>query len=281
MSDTNLPLPIGAALMVADLPQFRDWLIQGQRDLEVQDFLLPEVLLGDWQSCVDAAKAQLDGFTGRLGIHGPFYDLAVNTKDPEIAPIVARRYVTGVQAAAALGATQMVVHSPYTTWDWFNSGNNPRVGNSPSAAERKIEAVHAILRDAVALAADEGITLVIENIEDIDPRSRKELAQSFASDHVRLSIDTGHAHYAHGATGAPPVDYFVQDAGEMLAHVHLQDADGFADRHWPPGRGTVNWHAVFRALASLPQRPHLVLELRHSADIPAAMAYLTGEGLAI
>jgi len=274
------PMTIGAALMAADLPRFRDWLIAGQRDLELQDFLIPEVLLGDWQARVAEARRLLDGFTGRLGIHGPFYDLALDTADPEIAPLVARRFVTGVAAAAALGATQMVIHSPYTTWDWFNFGNNPRSGNRPSAAERKIEKVHAILRDAVARAEAEGIVLVIENIEDIAPGFRRELAASFASDAVRLSIDTGHAHYAHHATGAPPVDYFVTDAGPMLAHVHLQDADGFADRHWPPGRGTVNWHAVFAAIAALPQRPHLLLELRDAADIPAAMAYLEREGLA-
>ena len=274
------PITIGAALMLHHLPAHRDWLIDGRRDLELQDFLRPDVLLGDWPGLVAEAKRQLDGFEGRLGIHGPFHDLALDTADPEIAPLVARRFVTAVDAAAALGASQIVIHSPFSTWDWFNFGNNPRVGNTPSAREAKTERVHAVLRDAVARAEAEGITLVIENIEDIAPAFRRDLAASFASDAVRLSIDTGHAHYAHHATGAPPVDYFVTDAGAMLAHVHLQDADGFADRHWPPGRGTVNWHAVFRAVAALPERPHMVLELRDAADIPAAMAYLEREGLA-
>jgi len=277
---TDLPLKIGAALMVEDLPTYRDWLIEGQRDLELQDFLKPDVLLGDWRGLVAEAKRNLDGFEGRLGIHGPFYDLPLDIKDPELAPILSRRMVTAVEAAAALGATQMVVHSPYKTWDWYNFGNNPRVGNTPSTAEATISRVQENLRPAVTLAEAHGITLVIENIEDIEPSWRRDLAASFGSDHVRLSIDTGHAHYAHAATGAPPVDFFVTDAGAMLSHVHLQDADGFADRHWPPGRGTVNWHAVFRAIAALPQTPHLVLELRHSADIPAAMAYLEREGLA-
>ncbi len=275
-----LPLKIGAALMVANLPTYRDWLIADQRDLELQDFLRPEVLLGDWQAVVTEAKRHLDGFEGRLGIHGPFIDMTLDMADPEIAPIVSRRFVTAIEAAAALGASQMVVHSPFTTWDWFNFGNDPRAGNMASALERKIARTHALLAPAVARAEVCGVTLVIENIEDIDPGTRHDLAASFASDAVRLSIDTGHAHYAHHATGAPPVDYFVTHAGAMLSHVHLQDADGFADRHWPPGRGTVNWHAVFRAIAALPQRPHLVLELRDAADIPAAMAYLEREGLA-
>lgn len=276
----ELPLSIGAALMVEDLPTYRDWLIEGQRDLEVQDFLKPDVLLGDWRARVAEAKRHLDGFEGRLGIHGPFCDLPLDIADPELAPILSRRMVTAVEAASALGARQMVVHSPYKTWDWFNFGNNPRAGNTPSAAETTIARVQANLAEAVRLAETHGVTLVIENIEDIAPSWRRELAASFGSDAVRVSIDTGHAHYAHATTGAPPVDFFVTDAGPMLSHVHLQDADGFADRHWPPGRGTVNWHAVFRAIATLPQRPHLVLELRHAADIPAAMGYLEREGLA-
>ena len=274
------PLQIGAALMVADLPQYRDWLIDGQRDLEIQDFFATELLLGDWQSRVDQAKALLDGFEGRLGIHGPFVGVPIDNDDPEIAPLITKRFLTGLEICAVLGATQMVVHSPYTTWDYNNFNNNPRVGNSPSARERKIEQVHAVMRPVVDRAAAQGVTLVIENIEDIAPGDRLELAQSFGSDAVKLSLDTGHAHYAHGSIGAPPVDYFVTQAGAMLDHVHLQDADGYADRHWAPGQGTINWHQVFRALAALPVKPHLVLELRHSADIPAAMAYLEGEGLA-
>ncbi|WJY23066.1 sugar phosphate isomerase/epimerase family protein [Fontisubflavum oceani] len=274
------PLQIGAALMVADLPHYRDWLIDGQRDLEIQDFFATELLLGDWRPRVDQAKALLDGFEGRLGIHGPFVGVPIDNDDPEIAPLITKRFLTGLEICAALGATQMVVHSPYTTWDYNNFDNYPRVGNTLSAREQKIAQVHTVMGPVVDRAAAQGVTLVIENIEDIAPGDRLELAQSFGSDAVKLSLDTGHAHYSYGSTGAPPVDYFISQAGAMLDHVHLQDADGYADRHWAPGQGTINWHQVFRALAALPVKPHLVLELRHSADIPAAMAYLEGEGLA-
>ena len=104
---------------------------------------------------------------------------------------------------------------------------------------------------AVKIAENEGITIVIENIEDKDPRTWAELVASFDSPSVRCSLDTGHAHYAHRATGGPPVDYFVRAAGDLLAHVHVQDADGFADRHWRIGEGSISWPAVFRALGDL------------------------------
>ena len=103
--------------------------------------------------------------------------------------------------------------------------------------------------------------------------------ESFNSSAVRLSIDTGHAHYAHGTNGAPPVDYYVRAAAGLLDHIHLQDADGYADRHWAIGEGTIRWHAVFRALAKLEEKPRLIMELRDKAGIPASIGYLTREGL--
>ena len=93
------------------------------------------------------------------------------------------------------------------------------------------------------------------------------------------SIDTGHAHLARRMSNAPPVDYFVRDAGDQLRHVHLQDLDGHADRHWAPGEGEIHWSEVFRALSECQSEPHLVLELRRKSEIPAGFAYLKGLGL--
>jgi len=136
------------------------------------------------------------------------------------------------------------------------------------------------LHPVVKRAQETGITLVIENIEDVDPATRRALVDSFDSPAIALSIDTGHAQLARRAAGAPPVDYFVRDAGAQLAHVHLQDVDGHADRHWAPGEGEIAWAAVFRALADCPGAPHLVLELRDKRDIPKGFAHLRDLGLA-
>ena len=46
----------------------------------------------------------------------------------------------------------MVVHSPYTTWDWHN------LDGHPAERENKIERVHETLREVVARAEDEGVT---------------------------------------------------------------------------------------------------------------------------
>jgi sugar phosphate isomerase/epimerase len=268
----ELPV-IGAALAVDELPAFRDWLFEKHRDLELQTFHDPAVITGDWQPHAEAARRLLDGFGGRLGIHGPFWGFTIHSKDPDVRRIVERRMMTGLDICAAVGATQMVIHSPYSTWDYNNLDNNP------GARETVMQLCHDTLRNVVARAADQGVTLVLENIEDIDPEDRRRLVESFASPAMRLSIDTGHAANAHGSTGAPPVDYFVTSAGDLLDHVHLQDADGFADRHWTIGEGAVLWPSVFRALGRLTVKPRLILELRDKAGIRESMEYLTARGL--
>ena len=82
-------------------------------------------------------------------------------------------------------------------------------------------------------------------------------------------------------TGAPPVDYFVRALGNLLAHVHLQDADGFADRHWGIGQGSVMWPAVFRALDDLEEMPRLMLELSDPQQVLPSARWLEECGLAV
>lgn len=265
---------IGAALNLRSLPKYRDWLLAAQRDLELQDFFRADVLDSDWKPLAAEVKSQLDGFTGRLGIHGPFWGFKIDSHDRLVREAVTKRLLQGLDVAEAISATQMVIHSPFTTWDFNN------ITLYPGGFDQLVERVEATLRPVIARAEAINCEIVIENIEDKDPMSRVQLAKALGSDLVRVSIDTGHAHYAHTSTGAPPVDYYVRSAGNLLAHVHLQDSDGYADRHWAPGDGTIRWASLFRAFAELTSKPRLVLELRDHDQVAKGAAYLTGLGLA-
>ncbi|MDQ8732267.1 sugar phosphate isomerase/epimerase family protein [Bradyrhizobium sp. LHD-71] len=265
---------LGAALSTASLSAHREWLLSRPRDLELQDFFRSDVLDGDWQDVAARLKKSLDGFEGRLGIHGPFWGFKIDSHDPLVRNAVRTRMLQGLEAAEAVGATQMVIHSPYTTWDHNNLDLYP--GNR----EASIERVQATLSEVIRRAEQIGCELVIENIEDKDPHERVRLAKALNSKNVRVSLDTGHAHYAYTSTGAPPVDYYVDAAGDMLTHVHIQDSDGYADRHWAPGEGTIRWGAVFRALGQLTSNPRLIIELRDHGTVLAGARHLTELGLA-
>jgi len=267
------PLKIGACVTAEDITEHRDWLFGADRDIEVQGFSSFEALSTEFQDRIAAVQSALDGHKGRRGIHGPFEGLDVDNKDPELRPLITARFLKALEAADRVGARQMVMHSPYTRWYQWN------LLNKDNYAEMVLDRVHQIMDPVVAAAEDKGITLVIENIFDADPSHRRMMVDSFNSDAIALSIDTGHAHLARRMSAAPPVDYFVRDAGHRLAHVHLQDVDGHADRHWAPGEGEIHWVEVFRALSACSSAPHLVLQLRRKADIPAGFAYLQGLGL--
>ncbi|MGF1658219.1 MAG: sugar phosphate isomerase/epimerase family protein [Rubrimonas sp.] len=270
---TALPV-LGAAVTCASLEGLRNWLFDAERDVELQDFHMPELLDGDWRSVAAREAELLSGHRGRIGIHGPFWSLPLDSFDPEIAAVCRRRLLTGLDVCAAVGADQMVIHSPFSTWDSFN------LRNYDNGRDGQIARVLENLRPVVARAEDQGVTLVVENIEDREPEARVELARAFESKAVRLSVDTGHAHYAHGATGAPPVDYFISAAGALLEHVHLQDADGYADRHWVPGEGTILWPSIFAALRRTGAAPRLILELRDHSRIVEGAERLAAMGLA-
>lgn len=274
MSTTHLPT-VGAALPVRLLASFSDWLIADQRDLEIQDPALnADILDGDWRPLVDEARTVLTGYTGRLGIHAPFDGLTIMSRDTRVQSLVIDRLRQALEFGAALGATHMVIHSPFL---FFGTPFLPHAISAGRA--NQIAQVHAVLDAVLPLAQEANCVLVVETIYDCHPAPLLALVQSFESPYVRLSLDTGHAFLTH-QRGGPPPDQWVREAGSLLEHVHVQDNDGNTDRHWAPGRGAINWYALFEALRELEHQPRLILELKRYAELREATSWLSQEGLA-
>jgi len=160
------PLKIGACLKVAEIADHRDWLFGSARDIELQDFTTHASLTTELGDIVAAAKAALDGHDGRVGIHGPFVGLDMDNKDPELQPLITRRFLTALEAAEQVGARQMVLHSPFDLWYQNN------IHCYPGYAEGMARRIHQIMDPVVEAAAASGITLVIENILDVRPETQ-------------------------------------------------------------------------------------------------------------
>lgn len=271
-----MTLPIlGAAFVSTDMLELhRHWLLAAPRDIEMQMFVWPGALDGDTGPHVARLTALLDGTTGRRGLHGPFMGFKIDCPDPALITVIQGRLLTTLDLCVALKADQMVVHSPVSTWDDSNHAVDP------AHWHKQIERTRTLMAPVVRRAEDNGIEIVIENIEDMDPLARLALANALESRAVAVSLDTGHAQYAHVMTGGPAVDAYVHAAGNRLHHVHLQDSDGFADRHWHPGEGSLPWKAIFAALNRLPEMPRLILEVKDQIGIPIGADYLAQMGLA-
>ena len=268
----DLPV-LGASMRSSKLPGCMEWLVAEQRDLEITDPCLEGGLDDDWRGAAMGVQSLLEesGYQGRVGIHGAYDGVDLATSDTVLRAAMSNRLQQSLEFGQVFGASHMVLHSPFV---WFG---HPLVHYAPGE-ERQwvIDATHAIIEPLLPLAEQMGCTLVFECCYDLNPEPLLELIRSFDSDHVRLSIDVGHAYIMQGL-GGPSPDQWIRQGGDLLAHLHLQDNDGLADWHWSIGRGTVRWPAIFDALAALDHRPRLILEIE---DLEGSSAWLAAQGLA-
>lgn len=270
----TLPL-LGTAVTLNTYPTIKDWICGPGRAIEIQDFCAIGVLERDHSDMIAAWKDLLDGHTGPRGLHGPFFGLDIATPDTEVRAIVQKRMLQGLDVAAALGADLMVIHSPFTHWHQLNRANFTEVYPG------MLDCAAATLAPVLARAAEIGCTLVLENCDDTDPFARVDMMRHIGHSNLKISIDTGHADICHGRYDAPHVVDFIAAAAGHLGHVHLQDVDGYADRHWHPGEGRIAWAPVFAALDALTEAPRLTLEVRRDLHrLPATVARLEAMGLA-
>lgn len=269
---TDLPV-VGAQLSVLDLDRHRDWLFEKNRDLELPEFCMADILRSP-DAFVSMAREKLNGWQGRLGIHGPFSGFELKTTDRDVRAVVQTRLDQALSVCEALGAVQMVIHSPFDPWDRDN------LDNGPKDRDKRIGAILDTLKPALRRAEDLGVMMVMENIKDTDPADRMAVIAAADSPALRLSVDTGHAHWAHTICAAPAADRFISHAGDKLGHIHLQDTDGYADRHWHLGGGNISWHGVFEAIKRTRANPHLIVEINDFDRVEESVKHLETLGLA-
>lgn len=94
MTTMNGSLPVvGAALDIASLPQYVDWLVDKQRDLEIQDPCMEGVLDGDFGAAREArALLNRHGYSGRLGVHAAYSGLDLSCSDPLILDVISKAW---------------------------------------------------------------------------------------------------------------------------------------------------------------------------------------------
>lgn len=261
----------GVALPIALIPSYQEWLTSGQRDILIQETHWGEVLDGDCHMLVREARRMLDGFTGRLCIRGPKESLPLLRRGLQVYMPITSRLCHVLELGAELGASQIIVHSPFPGYD------EARGARSEAAGPEQVEAVRAALEPVLRLARDANLTLVIENRYDLNPALLLALVRSFASDHIRMGLDVRLASIAQRA-GGPPAAEWVRAAGDHLAHVMLQDC-GEPGRFHRGHAGSPDWFDLFDALGKLGHCPRLMIQAAGCNDSAEATGWLAQRGL--
>lgn len=108
-------------------------------------------------------------------------------------------------------------------------------------------------------AEDSGLKLCLEprvgeNVSNTDGMLR--LIEAVDSDVFGAVLDTGHL---HAQKEILPLS--VEKLGSKIFYVHASDNDGRDNLHLPPGKGTVDWDGVFKALAKHGFRGYIAVDI--------------------
>jgi sugar phosphate isomerase/epimerase len=140
------------------------------------------------------------------------------------------------------GGGTAVLHTSFPAGQWYPH----RWSAFLSSMNELLDTVPAGVRFAVEnTPVDSGQVSVILDIVDRYPAER-----------VGICLDLGHAHIEGNAISA------VSAAGPRLIHVHASDNHGAKDEHLVPGKGTIPWDGVTKALRETGFDGPFTVELR-------------------
>ncbi len=177
-------------------------------------------------------------------LHAPFTDLGDRAVD-----LHARTFEIG----AELGATTCVVHLP--------RAQPPAAGTTTE----NLEAARRFVEQILGPAEGAGLRITLENLprrNDADCASTlASLVREFPDPRIGFCLDVGHV-LINGAD----MHSEIAAAAGRLRSLHLSSNDRASDRHWPPGRGALDWAGTRRALSSVGYEGPYILEIQGGDD---------------
>jgi len=196
--------------------------------------------------------------------HAPFslgYGKEWNCNEPEY-----RKIVQSLEAAAILGAEQIVVHS---------------IGLPEERRKEEFDYNYQFYKSLEPYAEKYGIRIAVENLFYRDSKRNRiggrlntpeelcAMVKALNSPWFTACVDLGHA----SLTGLTPEAFVAGMEPGVLKCLHVQDTDFRDDRHWLPFQGNFNWPGIMAALRSVDYDGDLTFELtRYLNTLPPELA---------
>ena len=256
LSDFHVPIPFET--MESDLAEAARHGVGA----EMQGMYEPFHLSENYERNRARVEKAFRGFPGPVSIHGPFMDLNPISPDPGVASLSRRRYEQAFELAEAMGADILLFHSQCSTYIRDPEYLEAWLEKSVTFWEGWKERLQATDR-----------RVVLENVFEPDWKPLKKLLERLDDSRFRACLDTGHAHLF-----SRDVPAWVEGLASRIAYAHLHDNDGAWDLHRPPGHGNANLAGALQALASLPDRPRINIEIYTREGILEALEWLGAEG---
>jgi len=189
-------------------------------------------------------------------VHAPFYDgVDLSATDDGARRASINEVGVALEIAVRLGSKVLVVHSA------------PEV-KVPRDRPARLAAVKESLSELSRQCGKRGIKLAIEFLPRLClGNSLDEMLQIIAPlnpDNAGVCLDVNHANFRDDLLDV------TRGLGERIASLHVSDNDGIDERHWPPFKGVIDWHAFARALERTPfEGPFMYEVYFQDEDAPA------------
>ncbi|MES9994570.1 TIM barrel protein [Desulfovibrio aminophilus] len=181
----------------------------------------------------------------RPTVHGPFVDLSPGSPDPLVLAATRRRFEQLVEAVEILRPRSVTCHLGF---------EHSRHGYFKEFwLEQSLMTWRWLAREL----RDRGARLMLENTFERAPEEMLPALNELSSLGVGLCLDVGHLNLFSAAK----VAQWVEEAGPCLGQLHLHDNFGHRDDHLPIGQGRIDYPAVFRNLAYLPEPLTVTMEV--------------------
>jgi sugar phosphate isomerase/epimerase len=187
--------------------------------VEIQDFVNPNLLDGEWEKRVEEYKFVLEDFDEIISFHGPFLDLNPSSPDKQIVEITKRRYLQALNIANELNASYIIFHSQVNPWL-----KDPRI----VAESNKNQSL--FWKDILECLKDHDMDILIENIFEDAPRELSILMDEINQDKMNICFDVGHSRLAKNTE----LQDWIATLNHRIKYVHLHWNERIYDEHNSP-----------------------------------------------
>lgn len=214
--------------------------------IEVSKFADPKILDGNFDAAVAELALALKDFTGKISLHGTFYDLNPVSKEPRVREITTYRYNQSFEAAKAIGAETLVFHTGYNG-----------VVRISAYQDIFIEKNIIFWKDFIKKFEAENITVALENVYEDTPDVVISIIDGVDSPNLKACIDTGHVNISSSLKAQD----WIEQIGTRLHHMHIHNNSGIYDEHNSLLKGKVDFNNVVETLMANKLNPNLTLEI--------------------
>lgn len=167
--------------------------------------------------------------------HLPFSlptELELAAEDEGVRRRTTALYCKLIKEYSSLGIHKFIVHP-----------SSEPVSTDPVLRKKRLSDARDILSSLAEVAALHGSTIAVENLPRTCLGNTVDELEYLISGSGKLGIcfDTNHLL-------TDTNEELIRRLGSRIIAVHVSDYDRINERHWLPGEGDINWHALYRSL---------------------------------